>query len=287
MKIGAIIQARTSSTRLPQKVLKQLPYGSGITVLQQVIRRVKKSTAISHIIVATTKNKEDIKIVEIAKKEKVLWFRGSKEDVLSRYYSAAKKSKLDIIVRITSDCPCIDPAIIDLMIEKHLTTKSDYTSNSLKRTFPHGLDTEVISFHALEKAYNETTEKFEKEHVSPYIYKTKPNLFKISSVEASKKLAAPDIRITLDTEEDYALLCSIFDYLYKADHFFGTRDIIKLFGKKPWLKLINRKVIQKKLFDTLEEEIKEAVRMCDVQDLKRAIGFLTAYKSSNILGERP
>lgn len=273
MRIGAIIQARTSSTRLPQKVLKQLPYGSGITVLQQVIRRVKKSTAISHIIVATTKNKEDIKIVEIAKKEKVLWFRGSKEDVLSRYYSAAKKSKLDIIVRITSDCPCIDPAIIDLMIEKHLTTKSDYTSNSLKRTFPHGLDTEVISFHALEKAYNETTEKFEKEHVSPYIYKTRPDFFKISLVKAPKRFNAPDIRITLDTEEDYALLCSVYDYLFPKNEFFGTTEIIELFQKKPWLKLINKKIIQKRLLGTLEEEIKEALKILEFQGLSKSKSF--------------
>lgn len=273
MKIGAIIQARTSSTRLPRKVLKELPYGSGITVLQQVIRRVKRSQKVSHIIVATTNDREDSKIVEIAKKEKVLWFKGSKDNVLGRYYLAAEKHKLDIIVRITSDCPCIDPAIIDLMIEKHLTTKSDYTSNSIKRTFPHGLDTEVISFHALEKAYNENTEKFEKEHVSPYIYKTRPDFFKISLVKAPKRFNAPDIRITLDTEEDYALLCSVYDYLFPKNEFFGTTEIIELFQNKPWLKLINKKIIQKRLPGTLEEEIKEALKILEFQGLSKAKSF--------------
>ena len=233
MKIGAIIQARTSSTRLPKKVLKELPYGSEITVLQQVIRRLKKSNKIDDVIVATTTETEDDKIAIVAQNENVKWFRGSKEDVLSRYYLAAKKNKLDIVVRITSDCPCIDPEIIDSIIGKHLRTKSDYTTNTLKRTFPHGLDTEVINFTTLEKTFSEAKQDYEKEHVTPYVYKTRPDLFKITLVEASKQLNYPDIRITLDTEEDYALLCAVFDYLYPINKFFVTADIIALFQKKP------------------------------------------------------
>ena len=122
MKIGAIIQARSSSTRFPAKVLKELPYGSGITVLQQVIRRLKNSNIIDDVIVATTTEREDKNIVKVAQREDIKWFRGSKEDVLSRYYLAAKQNKLDTIVRITSDCPCIDPKIIDSIIGKHLRT---------------------------------------------------------------------------------------------------------------------------------------------------------------------
>jgi len=274
MKIGAIIQARTSSTRLPTKVLQKLPYGGDITVLHQTVRRLKKSKKIIEIIIATTKDKEDREIVKIAQKENVGYFRGSKEDVLSRYYFAARKHGLDIIVRITSDCPCIDPKIIDLVIEKHLKTKADYTSNSLERTFPHGLDIEVLNFKALEKAYTNATQDFEREHVSPYIYKTRPNLFRITLVKAPKRLSAPDIRITLDTEEDYTLLCAVFDYLYPRNKFFSTEDIIELFKKKPWLKLINKKIIQKKIFDSLEEEIREAITLCNLQDLKRTKEFL-------------
>jgi spore coat polysaccharide biosynthesis protein SpsF len=274
MKIGAIIQARTSATRLPKKVLKELPYGSGTTVLQQVIRRLKKANKIDDVIVATTTEIEDDKIVKVAKNENVKWFRGSKEDVLNRYYLAAKKNKLDIVVRITSDCPCIAPELIDSIIEKHLRTKSDYTTNTLKRTFPHGLDTEVINITTLEKAFSEAKQDYEKEHVTPYVYKTRPDLFKITLVEAPKELNYPDIRITLDTEEDYALLCAVFDYLYPINNFFVTKDIIDLFQKKPWLKLINKRIMQKKIYNSLEEEIQEAIKLCDLQDLKKAKEYL-------------
>lgn len=255
MKIGAIIQARTSSTRLPQKVLKELPYGSGVTVLQQVIRRLRRAEKLDEIIVATTTDKEDTAVIKIAKKEKVLWFRGDKEDVLSRYYLAAKEYSLDIITRITSDCPCIDPTIVDIVIKKHLRTNSDYTSNN---GCPCGLDTEVINFVALEKAFMNSSYDFEREHVTPYIYRTRPDLFKIASVKAPINFNIPDIRITLDTEEDYALLCFVFDCLYYKNKFFDTKDVIGLFKRKPWIKLINKKVLQKKLFDTLERRDKRS-----------------------------
>lgn len=277
MKIGAIIQARTSSSRLPKKVLKELPYGSGITVLQQIIKRLKKSIKINEFIVATTKKKEDEEIVKIAKKEDVKYFIGREEDVLERYYFSARENNLDIIVRITSDCPCIDSEIVDLVIEEHIRNNADYTSNSLIRTFPHGLDIEVLNFDALKKAHYEARQDFEREHVCPFIYRTKPDLFKIYVVKAPEELNAPDIRITLDTEEDYALLCAVFDYLYPENEFFNTKDIIDLFKKKPWLKLINHKIMHKKIFCTLEEEIKELIRLLDLLDLKRAKKFLEAH----------
>jgi len=279
MKIGAIIQARTSSTRLPEKVLKNLPFDSDITVLEQVIHRLKRSKILDEIIIATTTDENDEKIINIAEKEEIPWFRGSKYNVLKRYYLAAKENELDIIIRITSDCPCVDPEIVDLIIENHLTVNADYTSNSLVRTFPHGLDMEVITFKSLQKAYFEATTDFEREHVTPFIYRTNPQLFKINSFMAEKELKHPDIRITLDTEEDYALLCSVFDYLYYNDPFFNSKDIIILFNQKPWLKIINKKIVQKKIFDTVEEEIIEAKKILDLQELKRAKEILNDYQS--------
>jgi spore coat polysaccharide biosynthesis protein SpsF len=277
MRTTAIIQARVSSTRLPGKVLKELPPGSGITVLGQVIRRLRKCRKLNDIIVATTTEKEDDELVHIAQREGAKYFRGSKEDVLSRYYLAAKENNSDIVVRITSDCPCIDPEVVDSVIEKHLATKADYTLNTLIRTFPHGLDTEVLSFDTLEKTYTEATEAFEREHASPYIYKSNPQMFKITSVEAPPTLRAPDIRITLDTEEDYALLCAVFDYLYPQNEFFGTEEIIKLFRDKPWLKTINKKIVQKKVIASLQQELEEAVRILDLQELKRAKELLAKH----------
>lgn len=245
-KIGAIVQARFSSTRLPGKILKKLPYGSNITALAQVIRRLKRSKEIDDIVVATTQEKESPQIINIAKSEKVKHFRGSTENVLSRYYMAAKENAFDIIVRITSDCPCVDPEITDLIIKKYLTTKADYMSNTLKRAFPRGLDVEVFSFDALERAYKNANKDFEKEHVTPYIYGN-PRIFKVAAVKSTTGLRAPQIRITLDTEEDYALLCTVFDNLYYKTPRFTAYDIIKLFKKKPWLELINKKIIQKKI----------------------------------------
>lgn len=239
MKIGAVIQARTGSTRLPGKVLRNLPYSSNITVLGQVIRRVKRSKKIGVTIVATSKKKQDEKIIKISKKEKVRCFQGSEKNVLSRYYKAAKKYALDVIVRITADCPCIDPEIIDTIVGIHLKKKADYTTNSLKRTYPWGLDLGVINFYALERAYQRAVKDYDKEHVVPYIYQ-RPNIFKIIKVEAPKELRAPDIRITLDTEKDYLLLCAIFDYLYFKKNYFTAQEIIDLFRKKKWLSLINK-----------------------------------------------
>ena len=183
--IGAIIQARTSSTRLPGKVLLELPYGSGITVLQQVIRRLKQSKKIDTIVVATTEDRADDAIVDIASREGVLSFRGSKDNVLERYYQAAKAFGLETIVRITSDCPCIDASVVDTTIDQYFTANADYSSISAARTFPHGLDHEVFSFAALETTYKNATEDYEKEHVTPYIYRSNPGAFKICLVDCT------------------------------------------------------------------------------------------------------
>lgn len=241
MKVGAIIQARTSSTRFPGKVLKKLPWGGKTTVLEQVLKRIRKSKNLSEIIVATTVGKEDDEIIKICEKRNVKWFRGSKKNVLSRFYLAAKKNKLDIIVRITSDCPCIDPAIIDLCIKQHLAAKADYTSNSLEDVNLKGMDVEVINFNVLENAYYNATSLIEKEHVTIYIYETNPNLFKITRVKLPKTLINLKIRLTLDTIEDYILLCTIYDYLYIKNCLFDIQDIHSLFKNKPWLSLINKK----------------------------------------------
>lgn len=238
--IGAIIQARTSSLRLPSKVLKDIPFGSGITALEQVIRRTKRAQNIDQVIVATTIDEKDMSIVQIAQKEKVLWSRGSIENVLERYFLAAQKNSLDHIVRITSDCPCIDPEIIDLVIERHLQEKADYTSNALIRSYPDGFDVEVLTFEALTSAYQNAKEKFDQEHVTAFIQNA-PHRFKLVHVEAPQELFAPQRRVTLDTQEDYTLLCAVFDYLYEQNPNFSVLDVMKLFERKPWLDLINQK----------------------------------------------
>lgn len=276
---GAIIQARTTSSRLPGKVLKELPWGSGVTVLEQVIRRLKRARSLEKIIIATTVNPEDDGIVEIAEKEQVAHFRGSEKDVLSRYYYAARENGLDTVVRVTSDCPCIDPEVVDLVVKELFQSGVDYATNSAKRSYPHGLDTEVFKMEALERSFKEAKKDFEREHVTPYIYMT--GQFSIGNVEAPNESFAPEIRITLDTIEDYALLCAVYDYLYKQNPSFSAREIVGLFKAKPWLKLINGKVVQKKIFSSLEEELLEAVNFLDLQDLKRARDFVRERLASS------
>ena len=278
MKIGAIVQARTSSTRLPEKVLKNLPFDGNITVLEQVIRRLKRSKMLDEIIIATTTDENDEKIVNIAKKENILWFKGSKDNVLERYYLAAEENDLDIVVRITSDCPCVDPDIVDILVEHHINSNSDYTSNTLTRTFPVGLDVEVINFNALKKCYDNAESDLEKEHVTMYVHNNLDS-FKTENIKALNESYGPQIRITLDTEEDYALLCAVFDYIYKKDNFFKSEDVINLFKDKPWLQVINKKIMAKKSFETFEDELDEAVRLLELQELKRVKEFLEDYNS--------
>ncbi len=274
MNIGVIIQARTTSTRLPGKVLKYLPFNSGVTVLGQVIRRCQQSEYLNNVIVATTVDSMDDNIVKIAVEENVNWFRGSRDNVLERYYEAAVEYDLDVIVRVTSDCPCIDPGIIDKIIRNHFMLNADYTSNSLIRSYPHGLDVEVFNFSSLEKAYQMAEHPFEREHVTPFIYKSKPEYFRLNSFEAMEECRAPDIRVTLDTVEDYALLCAVYDYLYPVNNFFNVTDIVTLFKQKPWLKLVNGNIRQKNFDLTVDEEIKLAMEYCKLQELHRVSRFL-------------
>lgn len=274
MNIVCIIQARTTSSRLPNKVLLNLPYNGDKTVLEQVINRVKKSKYINKIIVVTTTNKIDDKIEILCKNLQINCFRGSEDNVLSRYYEAATKYGTDLIVRITSDCPCIDPEILDELIEKHLNEKNDYTSNSLVRTFPHGLDCEIFLYKVLKEAYENAKERFEFEHVTPYVYKTNKNKYKIGQLLLNKNKEYSKIRITLDTKEDYILLCEVYDNLYSNNKYFSCEDIINLFEEKKWLYLINNSIEQKRVCNSLEEEIEEAVKLLNKQDLNRAEKYL-------------
>lgn len=274
LKIGVIIQARIGSTRLKNKIMKHLPFDSEITVLEQDIRRIKKSKYIQEIIIATTENKEDDEVIDIAEKEKVKYFRGSESDVLARYYFAAKHNGIDVIVRFTSDCPCIDFKIVDMVIEEYLEDKSfDFVATVLKRTLPIGLDSEVIKFSALEIAYNEATEAHQREHVTDYIYEN-PDKFKLKNVCAPKRINRPDLRITLDTKEDYMLLSAIYDCLYKKNIYFSAEDIVELFEQKPWLMYINNNSVQKKDSYKLNEEIEDASQLLQLQGMNRANDIL-------------
>lgn len=225
----AIIQARLGSTRLPGKVLKEI---SGKPMLWHVINRVKRCKNIDKIVLATSELEQDDVLEEFARENDIAYFRGSEEDVLSRYYYAATQFNADIIVRLTGDCPLIDPKVVDKVILSHINSSADYTSNVIKRTFPRGLDTEVINFQTLKKAFEEAEEQYQREHVTPYILEN-PALFKLNSIEARGKIRRPDIRITVDTPEDLKFIRGIFSILYKQNEIFYVEDVIDLLDQRP------------------------------------------------------
>jgi spore coat polysaccharide biosynthesis protein SpsF len=241
MKIAAIVQARMTSTRLPGKVMKVV---LGKTLLEYQIERIKKVKLINQIIVATTTNSEDDSIVSLCEQLDIPYFRGSEADVLSRYYEAATKFNVDIIVRLTSDCPLIDPQVINETIREFLMSEMDYISNSLVRTYPRGMDTEVFSYQKL-KEINELADKlYEREHVTPYFYEH-PNLYTIKNVVNSKDYS--DYRLTVDTAEDFCLIKKIIHSLYPTKIEFNLSDIINVLETNPsWVK-INADIEQKRL----------------------------------------
>lgn len=269
MKTGAIIQARMSSTRLPGKVAKELPYGSGITVLEQVAGRLKRCRTVDEVIVAATTDREDAGLGRLARKAGAKFFRGPGEDVLARYYYAAEKFGLDTVVRITSDCPCADPALVDGLVRTHLNRKADYTANVVKLTYPDGYDAEVFSFAALKAAHEKARETAAREHVTSYL-RERPGTFRVVSVEAPAWGRRPELRVTLDTPDDYLLLCAVYDNLYSAARPFSFREVLDLFRRKPWLEEINRRSLAKKKFSGRREEFKQAAALLELQELHKA-----------------
>ena len=243
MKISAIVQARMTSTRLPGKVLMQI---EGKPMLWQVINRLRLAKKIDEVILAIPDTKENDILERWTKENQIKYYRGSEEDVLFRYYETAKKFHSKVIIRLTSDCPLIDPKIVDLVIEKHLNSGVDYTSNVIKRTFPRGLDVEVFNFMVLEKAHKEAKENYQREHVTPYIYEH-PEIFKLQNIIAKGMLKRPEIRLTVDTKEDLRLIREIYKHLYEPERVFYTKEIIELLDEHPELKKINARIKQKDL----------------------------------------
>ncbi|WP_457601067.1 cytidylyltransferase domain-containing protein [Hydrogenivirga sp.] len=275
--VGAVIQARMSSTRLPGKVLKELPYGSGVTVLQNVIRRALRVEGVDTVIVATSIYDEDTPIEETAKREEVKVFRGDREDILSRWLGAAEEFGISVIVRITSDNPCIDPHLASAAVKGHLKSGSDYTYAS----YPLGFNFDIMNTEALKRVVSSTNRKERIERRVILFHDLKGDLnLKLHRVNPPEELERlKDARLTLDTEEDYALLCAVFDFLYWENEFFTAYDVVRLFEEKPWLKLINKKVVQKKVFNSLEEEIEEAIKVLELQELNRVKELLERWKA--------
>jgi spore coat polysaccharide biosynthesis protein SpsF len=237
-KVVAIIQARMGSTRLSGKVLKDL---EGETVLGRVVQRVRRARLVDEVLIATTNEPADGAIVEECERCSVAVFRGDEDDVLDRYYRAALACRAGIVVRVTSDCPLIDPEITDKTIAAFLDARPDYASNALVRTYPRGLDTEVMTVAALERGWRGATEPYQRAHVTPYIYQN-PDAFTVLPVTGDADYSSH--RWTLDTPEDLAFIRAIYARVEDRGNF-GWRDVLGILDREPELVEMNRMVPQK------------------------------------------
>jgi|OM-RGC.v1.010255875 spore coat polysaccharide biosynthesis protein SpsF len=239
--VAAVIQARMTSTRLPGKVL--LP-AAGREMLAHQIDRVRRARSVDAICIATTANATDDKVADLAERENIAVFRGSEQDVLGRFVAAAERVGADTVVRLTGDCPLTDPELIDavMTVFRSADPAVDYATNSVPRTWPIGLDVEVASMAALRLANAETDDPYDREHVTPFLYR-QPERFRIARHLAPKDLSG--YRWTLDERSDYELLVRILEALLPANPNFGWRDVIALLDKHPDWRALNAGVGQK------------------------------------------
>jgi spore coat polysaccharide biosynthesis protein SpsF len=238
----AIIQARLGSTRLPGKALRDI---GGKTMLARVVRRAQRARSVDEVLVATTTEAGDEPILAECAKLEVPVFRGDAEDVLDRTYRAAQAYHAEGIVRVTSDCPLIDPGVIDKIVRAFLEAKPDYASNVIERTYPRGLDTEVMSLSALGRVWRQAAEPYQRIHVCPYFYQN-PEKFDLLNVTHEKDYSAD--RWTVDTSEDLAFVREVYRRLGNDDGIRWT-DVLALLEEEPALGELNREIQQKELHE--------------------------------------
>ncbi len=224
--IVAIVQARMGSSRLPGKTLADL---AGRPMLARVVERVRRAGAVDRVVVATSTAALDDPIAEFCTHEKIPCFRGSENDVLDRFYGAAKEHGADVVVRITADCPLIDPGVIDRVVERFQRGDCDYASNALRYTYPDGLDTEVFSMAALEQAWREAKKPSEREHVTPYLRSGK---FRAVNVETENP-SEPQ-RWTVDHPADLEFVRAVYA-AFAGETDFRYREVLELLKARPEL----------------------------------------------------
>ncbi len=231
--ILAVLQARTGSTRLPGKVLMPI---LGEPMLVRQIERVRRCRRIDQLTIATTVDIEDDPIATLCMKLDLPCFRGSRDDVLDRFYQAAADYHPQHLVRLTGDCPLADPEIIDACIALHLEGGYDYTSNIQPPSYPDGLDVEVMTFATLQNAWETADTVMAREHVTYYIYQH-PELFKMTNLE--NEIDFSSLRWTVDEKEDFEFVTRVYQALYPDNPAFDLHDVLALLDKSPGLRQIN------------------------------------------------
>lgn len=242
MRVVAIVQARMGSTRLPGKVLQDI---SGQSMLARVVRRLGKSQLIDETIVATSDRDGDVPIRRECERLGVRVFCGDEDDVLDRFYQAAVQYAAEAVVRITGDCPLIDAGVSDHVIQSFLGRGPDYACNFIKRTYPRGLDTEIMGMPTLERTWREASEPYQRVHVTPYIY-THPEQFCLLSVCGKRDYS--HLRWTVDTPEDLEFVRAVYSHLEHLEDFCWV-DVLDLLQREQSLGSLNRHIQQKALHE--------------------------------------
>jgi glutamate-1-semialdehyde aminotransferase/spore coat polysaccharide biosynthesis protein SpsF (cytidylyltransferase family)/predicted dehydrogenase len=234
--VVAIIQARMGSSRLPGKSLAAI---ENRPMLWHVIQRVKRASLVDRVLVATSTSSLDDAIEQMCRENGVHCYRGSENDVLDRFYSAARAEKASQVVRITADCPLIDPEVIDRVVRRFQRGDLDYASNAMVRSYPDGLDTEVFSFSALERAWHEAAKTSEREHVTPYLRSEK---FRTANVECDSTTLYQHYRWTVDETADLEFIREVYRAFRGKEHF-GMKDVLTLIEKNPGLEKMNSEIV--------------------------------------------
>jgi glutamate-1-semialdehyde aminotransferase/spore coat polysaccharide biosynthesis protein SpsF (cytidylyltransferase family) len=247
--IVAIVQARMGSTRLPGKVLADV---GGESMLARIVSRLEQATLVQKIVVATSDAAADDKVAEVCEHKNIAVFRGSEQNVLDRFYHAAKNNHADVVVRITGDCPLIDPEIVDRVVAAYLRGECDYASNTLVCTYPDGLDTEVFSFSALETAWRDARRAADREHVTPFLRTSRR--FKLRNVESELGRSLRHLRWTVDEPCDLEFVRAVYAH-FGAEKPFGWRDVLSLLDAQPALGQLNAGQVRNEgYYHTLAQE---------------------------------
>jgi spore coat polysaccharide biosynthesis protein SpsF (cytidylyltransferase family) len=234
MRTVAIIQARMGSTRLPGKVLADI---QSKPMLYHIVSRARSATLLDEVGVATSDHVEDAAIARFCDAERIPCFRGNQDDVLDRYHSAAASFGAEVVVRLTGDCPLLDPQVIDRVVRVFLEGDYDYVSNTLEPSFPDGLDTEVVSRAALDRVWREAELKSEREHVMPFLWKN-PAIFRLKNVKA--EVSHADLRWTVDEPQDLRFVRVVYARLYRENApLFTMGDVLDLLAREPGLGELN------------------------------------------------
>ena len=249
MKTAAIIQGRMASSRLRGKILQEI---EGKPMLAWVVDQARKARRVDEVIVATTTDPSDDPVEEFCRQRAITCYRGSMHDVLDRFYQAARLAQAEVVVRFTADCPLIDPQLVDEVVAEFLRSGADFAANRLpppfKRTYPIGLDTEVASFSALERAWKEATARHDREHVMPYLYEVEGR-FHVVRLEYKQDFGW--MRWTVDTAQDLELIRQVAARL-KGRPDFTWLDVVAIFQREPELAQINASVQHRTMFDVDE-----------------------------------